>query len=35
MGAGYLQFAPDMRPEHPLPELYVKLGRMLGMDVHE
>jgi uncharacterized protein (DUF169 family) len=35
IGFGYTQFAPDMRPEYPLPELYVKLGRMLGMDVHE
>jgi uncharacterized protein (DUF169 family) len=35
IGFGYIQFAPDMRLEHPLPELYVKVGRMLGMDVHE
>ena len=35
IGFGYNQFAPDMRPEYPLPELYVKVGRMLGMDVHE
>ena len=35
VGAGYTQFAPDMRPEYPLPEFYVKLGRMVGMDVHE
>jgi uncharacterized protein (DUF169 family) len=35
IGFGYSQFAPDMRPEHPLPEIYVKVGRMLGMDVHE
>ena len=35
IGFGYIQFAPDMRPEYPLPELYVKVGRMLGMDVHE
>jgi uncharacterized protein (DUF169 family) len=31
-GFGYTQFAPDMRPEHPLPETYVKVARMLGMD---
>lgn len=35
IGFGYVQFAPDMRPEYPLPELYVKVGRMLGMEVHE
>ena len=34
-GFGYTQFAPDMRPDYPLPELYVKVGKMLGMDVHE
>jgi uncharacterized protein (DUF169 family) len=35
MGLGYRQFAPDMRPEYPQPEMYIKVGRMLGMDVHE
>ena len=35
IGSGYRQFAPDMRPEYPLPEMYIKVGRMLGMDVHE
>lgn len=34
-GFGYNQFAPDMRPDYPLPELYVKVARMLGMDMHE
>jgi uncharacterized protein (DUF169 family) len=35
IGSGYRQFAPDMRPEYPQPEMYIKVGRMLGMDVHE
>ena len=35
IGFGYNPFTPDMRLEHPLPETYVKVGRMLGMDVHE
>ncbi len=35
IGFGYTQFAPDMRPEYPQPDLYIKVGRMLGMDVHE
>ncbi len=35
MGSGYSQYAPDMRPEYPLPALYVKVGKMLGMGVHE
>lgn len=35
IGSGYIQSAPDMRPEYPLPELYVKVGKMLGMDVHK
>ena len=35
IGFGYTQFAPDMMPDYPLPELYVKVGKMLGMDVHE
>jgi len=34
-GFGYNQFAPDMRPDYPLPELYVKVAKMLGMDMHE
>jgi len=35
IGFGYTQFAPDMRPEYPQPDLYIKVGRMLGMDVPE
>lgn len=35
IGSGYRQAFPDMRPESPLPENYIKLGRMIGMDVHE
>jgi len=34
-GVGYTQLAPGMRHEHPLPGPYVKMGRMIGMDVHE
>jgi len=34
-GFGYNQFAPDMRPEYLLPKVYVKVGKMLGMEVHE
>jgi hypothetical protein len=34
-GAGYNQFAYDMMPEYPLSKLYVKVGKMMGMDVHE
>jgi uncharacterized protein (DUF169 family) len=34
-GFGYNQFAPDIRPDYPLPELYVKVAKMLGMDMHE
>ena len=35
IGSGYRQSAPDMRPEYPQSEMYIKLGRMVGMDVHE
>ena len=35
IGFGYNQLAPDMRSEYPLPELYVKVAKMLGMDMHE
>jgi len=35
VGAGYLQFVPDMKAEHPLPAVYVKIGKLLGLDVHE
>jgi uncharacterized protein (DUF169 family) len=34
MGAGYTHFSFDLRPEYPLTEPYVKIGRMVGMDVH-
>ncbi len=34
-GFGYNQFAPDMRPDYPLPELYVKMAKMVGLDMHE
>jgi len=34
-GFGYKQFAPDMRPDYPLPELYVKVAKMLGMEMPE
>jgi uncharacterized protein (DUF169 family) len=33
MGSGYLRFAPQMRPEYPLYEGYVKVGKMIGLDV--
>jgi hypothetical protein len=33
MGAGYLRFAPQMRPEYPLYESYVKVGKMIGLDM--
>jgi len=35
IGTGYTQLAPDMRPDYPLPELYVKVAKMLGMDMHK
>ena len=34
-GRGYTRFAPDMRPEYPLPDLYVKAGALLGLDVNK
>ena len=33
LGRGYARYAPDMRPEYPLADLYVKVGRMVGMEV--
>jgi hypothetical protein len=33
-GAGYSQLVPAMKNEHPLPGSYVKMARMIGMDVH-
>jgi len=35
LGRGYSRYAPDMRPEYPLPDLYVKVGRMVGIEVHK
>ena len=32
-GRGYTRFAPDMRPEYPLPDLYLKAGKMVGLEV--
>jgi uncharacterized protein (DUF169 family) len=32
MGSGYTRFAPQMRPDYPLPETYVKVGKLLGLD---
>ena len=34
-GTGYRQAAPDMRPEYLQPEMYVKLGKMVGLDMKE
>ena len=33
-GRGYTRYAPDMKPEYPLSDLYIKIGRMVGLDVH-
>jgi uncharacterized protein (DUF169 family) len=33
LGRGYRRYAPDMRSEYPLPDLYVKMGRMVGIEV--
>ena len=33
LGRGCTRYAPDMRPEYPLPDLYVKVGKMVGMEV--
>ncbi len=33
LGRGYVRYAPDMRPEYPLSDPYVKVGRMIGMEV--
>jgi uncharacterized protein (DUF169 family) len=33
-GRGYTRFAPDMRPEYPLPDLYLKAGAMVGLEVN-
>ena len=34
-GRGYTRFAPDMRPEYPLPDLYVKAGALVGLEVNK
>ncbi len=34
-GFGYRQSAPDMSFEYPQPENYMKVARMIGMDVHK
>ena len=33
VGRGYTRFAPDMRPEYPLSDLYLKAGQMVGIEV--
>lgn len=33
MGAGYLRFAPQMRPEYPLFDVYREGGKMVGLDM--
>lgn len=35
IGSGYTSIIPRMLPEYPLPENYIKVGRMVGMEVHE
>ena len=35
IGFGYTHFAPNMRPEYPLFDLYVRAGKMVGLDVHK
>ena len=35
VGFGYTQFVFNMRSEYPLMDNYVKVGKMLGMDVHK
>jgi uncharacterized protein (DUF169 family) len=33
LGQGYTRYAPDMKSDYPLSELYAKVSRMAGMDV--
>jgi len=33
VGRGYTRYAPDMRLEYPLSDLYLKAGRMVGIEV--
>ncbi len=35
IGSGYAGIIPTMKPEYPLYPVYVKVGRMLGMDMHD
>jgi uncharacterized protein (DUF169 family) len=35
VGRGYTWYAPEMRPEYPLPDLYLKSGRMVGIDLNK
>jgi hypothetical protein len=35
IGRGHTRFAPDMRPEYPLSDLYLKAGTMVGIEVSE
>ena len=32
-GRGYTRYAPDIKPEYPLSDLYIKMGQMVGLDV--
>jgi uncharacterized protein (DUF169 family) len=32
-GRGFRRFAPDIRPEYPLSDLYLKAGKMVGLEV--
>jgi hypothetical protein len=33
LGQGYTRYAPDMKPDYRLSDLYAKVSRMAGMDV--
>ena len=35
VGFGYTHYAPNMRPEYPLFDLYVRAGKMVGLDMHK
>jgi uncharacterized protein (DUF169 family) len=35
VGLGCMHPSPHMRPEYPLSEFYVKMGKMIGMDTHK
>jgi uncharacterized protein (DUF169 family) len=34
-GRGYSRFAPDLRPEYPLSDLYLEAGKMVGLEVRK